>query len=189
MRIDSDPAKSAAPLLFRMATPRISSPDIPGAYDPALQVWAIEAGRVKRPIVEVGDAELVEITTKTKVRHEVNDEEITIESCAARVAPLGYLTELVTKTEVQHESDDEEITDQVSGDHFIPRRDLAELVTKTDVQQESDDQIDAIGLVELDTKTAVQQEQDDECIGRPLLELETKTYAGVKYDDQSPMLV
>lgn len=187
MLINTDQSVST-PLLFRTSTARTAVPEMPGAYDPVAQVWTVERGGHRVPIVEAGDEALVEITTKTRVRQEVDDDEIAVEGSASpdrRAHPV----ELLTKTEVQQEGNDEEIAVQVLQAHRVPNRFLAELVTKTDVQQESDDDMRPVGLIELETKTAVQQEQDDDDFGRSLLELETKTYVEVEQDDEGATLL
>lgn len=178
----------AVPFLFRNATPRISGSDIPGNYDPRMQVWVVQRGGVSLPIVEVGDNELLDLETTTKVRQESEDEDICRGHKSSFVGKRG-LIELTTKTEVQQESDDDLHPGGSLSTHRIRCGRLSELATKTDVQQESDDQIESVGLVELQTKTSTVQEQDDERVGRySILELETKTFVDVESDDDRAAL-
>lgn len=65
-----------SPILFRSSTPRTSGHDIPGAYNHARSVWIVGDGANGIPIVEASDADLLEITTKTKVESEVDDRRI-----------------------------------------------------------------------------------------------------------------
>lgn len=167
----SETSPGVAPLLFRNAVPRTAGPEIPGAYHPGLGVWAVEGPSGPIPIVEADDSYLLEITTKTKVREESDDDNELAGSARARGA---ILTEIVTKTAIQLESDDE-LNDPGRLSRGADRIAIAELVTKTDVQQESDDQIQAAGIEGLRR-------------GRRLLELETKTHAEVEQDDHTPIL-
>lgn len=113
------------PLLFRSATRRIPGSEMPGRYDHDRSVWVVGEPGSLRAIVEADEHALLEITTKTKVTEEVDDEQ-NVAGLAARPDML----ELVTKTMVQQEADDE----------VPPARFLLELETKTEAQVESDDQ-------------------------------------------------
>lgn len=167
----SETSPGVAPLLFRNAVARTAGTDIPGAYHPGLGVWAVNGPTGPIAIVEADDAYLLEITTKSKVREEGDDENELAGSARTRV-PI--LTEIVTKTAIQQESDDE-LNGPGRMSRSADRIAIAELVTKTDVQQESDDQIEAAGM-------------EDAQRGRRLLELETKTHAEVEQDDHTPIL-
>lgn len=131
------------PLLFRNATKRTSGDAIPGAYDPSSSVWVVEEGAISRPLVEVATMRVIEITTKTRVLQETDDEDDRIlqtegqsnDSLRTRL-PNGAaeLMELVTKTMVNQESDDD----------FVSAAQLLELETKTEAQVEHDDQSDPV---------------------------------------------
>ena len=125
------------PFMFRFAEPRTECDEIPGAYDPASQVWCIQAEELSIPIVEADDAAL-EITTKTKVRQEADDQ-------------VGSLMQMRTKTFVTEETDD--------AQH--KRSMLLEITTKTDAQVESDDRPIQAALLGISTKTSAHVESDD----------------------------
>jgi len=113
--------------------------DIPGSYDPAIAVWAVREGNFVRPIIELTEKELLEVTTKTRVRQEADDE-------GSRLFQM------------------EGIGPEASGSRrHVEASCLLEVVTKTLVQQESDDQLAAMtGLLELETKTQAEMEHDDD---------------------------
>ena len=188
------------PLLFRNATPRIAGPEIPGGYDPALRVWAVDADGLHQPIITAAESALVDIETTTKVRQEGDDEDIhagrafgTLCEIVTKTATqqesdddrfgadgrLGLLTEIVTKTAIQQEADDD-AAEMLVADHLLSRAALPEITTKTDAQQESDDQVRAVGM-EFDYVAP-------ERLG-PLVELETKTSYEVEHDDQDRELI
>lgn len=149
---------SPTPLLLRNATPRLSHQAIPGSYDETMAVWAIGGGHARQPIVEAGDLDLLEISTKTKVEQEADDESLPRLSHASR--PMSHeLPELLTKTDIQQESDDE-----ISASTA-----LTEIETKTRIQQERDDDGESPMnlLLELETKTEAEIEHDDQT--RPVL--------------------
>lgn len=147
------------PLLFRAATPRLAGAEIPGNYDPRLNVWIVDTGGVSRPIITVSDEALLYIRTTTKVTAETDDEETFVELSAKQLCELGTKTEtqqesgdedtcelsrigsiaeLATKTAHKSEADDDE-TEVHSFTGMAPNHIFPELVTKTDVQRESDD--------------------------------------------------
>lgn len=188
-----------APLLFRNATPRIPGADIPGSYDPALRVWAIDVEGLRQPIITAAEDALIDLETTTKVRQEGDDEDIRArgfgmlceivtktathqETDDARVgadAQLGLLAELLTKTDVQQEADDDTAESLVT-DCVMKRRDLAEITTKTEAEQETDDQVKAVGMEFDYAPTAY--------LG-PLDELETKTSYEIEHDDHDTELI
>lgn len=137
------------PILFRSSTPRTGGPEIPGAYSHARSVWVIGDGAQAIPIVEASDVDLLEITTKTKVDNEVDDDQLV----ALGGRPSTFIPELLTKTDVQQESDDA----------ISASAGLLELETKTAVNQESDDESWPVRhLLELETKTEAEVEHDDD---------------------------
>ncbi|HEV2567957.1 hypothetical protein [Sphingomonas sp.] len=139
-----DGLSSPLPLLFRHATPRTNHPPLPGSYDPEQNAWVVDGPEGKTPVITLADADLVEITTKTKVNQEADDE-------------VGSLVELETKTEVLHETDDEDSP---------PTRGLVEITTKTAAKQEQDDESPPNRhSLELETKTASQKQETDDEIG------------------------
>lgn len=154
-------APSILPLLFRAATPRLAGAELPGYYDPNLNVWVVKTGGVRRPIITVSEEALLCIRTSTRTTAETDDDEALIEFSAQQ------LCELQTKTETKQESDDEgacsltslgsiaeletktSFNSEVDDDKFeeftyisvAPSHILPELLTKTDVQRESDDDL------------------------------------------------
>lgn len=151
MRVETQ-SVSPAPLLFRAAMPRVSSPEIPGLYDSELKVWVVEVCGDKKPIVDACDGDIMEITTKTRVRQEADDEAVSDRDLTTQECYSRGIAELVTKTEVQQESDDQ-----------IDALGLAEMVTNTAIVQERDDyECVARSLVELETKTYADLEHDDQ---------------------------
>jgi len=88
---------STVPFLTRFATPRIGDEQIPGRYDPAMNVWVIDGTGGPTPIVE-SQTPLVELATKTDVVREQDD------------PGTSYLSELATKTAVRREQDDFRMT-------------------------------------------------------------------------------
>lgn len=178
MRPEPSEAAYAAPLLFRHATPRTSSADLPGHYDSAKQLWVIETKAGLVPVIEAAPSAIVETNTSTRVRQEGDDQDASTD-----LQSFDALLDTSTLTKVRQESADDDLTsDETLG---IPRRPLgmlAELATKTDVQQESDDQISA-GALELETRSFNNQEGVDDDFPALLLELQTKTSANVEGDD------
>lgn len=154
MRSDlSSTAFDITPLLLRTATPRTPHQSIQGGYDDAMAVWTVKVGNTWKPIVEAGDDFVMEISTKTKVRQEADDEIISTDPERLSRGMAHGLPELLTKTDVQQERDDE----------WAPLTGLLELATKTAVEQERDDEISSSGrILELETKTEAEVEQDDE---------------------------
>ena len=200
MQTESFGLVPVSPLLFRTATPRVAGVEIPGSYDPALKVWAVDAGGLRRPIITAGEDALLDIETTTKVRQEGDDEEsrasdsfgslceIVTKTATQQEADddrfgsdarLGLLAEMVTKTEVQQEADDD-TADPLIADQFAPSYSLPELTTKTDVQQESDDQFRTVGM-----------DFGFSPSGRlgALVELEAKTFYEIEHDDRDPSRV
>jgi len=151
---------SILPLLFRAATPRSDGPELPGSYDPNLNVWVVSAGGVSQPIIRISESELLCIRTVTKIAAETDDEEALTEFSKQ------HLCELETKTEVKQESDDEPACSLSSFGS------IAELETKTNFNSETDDnkfeELNTISVTpgynfpELLTKTDVQRESDDD---------------------------
>ena len=168
MQTESFGLVPVSPLLFRTATPRVAGFEIPGSYDPALRVWAVDAGGLRRPIITAGEDALLDIETTTKVRQEGDDEESSVTDS------YGSLCEIVTKTATQQEADD----DRFGSDARLGL--LAEMVTKTDVQQESDDQFRTVGM-----------DFGFSPSGRlgALVELEAKTFYEIEHDDRDPSRV
>lgn len=107
---------STQSFLSRFATPRIAGEVIPGAYSEELKMWAIETEAGLRPII-TSDASLAELTTKTKVNQESDDDLVT-------------MVEMQTKTASRPEQDDEV---RLAGSALL------EVTTKTDAQLERDD--------------------------------------------------
>lgn len=200
MRTETQGSSPVNPLLFRTATPRVAGREIPGSYDAALRVWAVDAGGTRQPIIMAAEDAVLDLETTTKVRQEGDDEEIRAGNSFASLCEivtktatqqeadderissgsrLGLLAEMVTKTEVQQEVDDD-TADPFVSDKFAPRYALPEITTKTDAQQESDDQVRAVGM-----------DFDFYPSGRvgALVELETKTSYEIENDDQDPSLV
>lgn len=109
--------REISPFLTRYAKVRTASETIPGHYSDELKMWAVNTSIGDMPIIEA-KTDLLEITTKTKVNLESDDE-----------LPSPLL-ELSTKTEANIESDDDDC--RAVG--------LLELTTKTAAQLESDDE-------------------------------------------------
>lgn len=178
MRPEPSEVAYAAPLLFRHATPRTSSADLPGHYDPAKQLWVIETKAGIVPVIEAAISTMLETNTSTRVRQEADDQDASTD-----LRSFDVLLDTSTLTKVRQESADDDLTgDETLG---MPRRPLgilAELATKTEVQQESDDQISAAAL-ELETRSFNNQEGDDDDFPALLLELQTKTSADAEGDD------
>lgn len=118
----------ALPLLFRSATPRIEGVGIPGQYDPEFAMWVIGTEQTRKPIIWASDIDLLEITTKTKVTQETDDEAINALE-GGRSTSVHGLLELLTKTHVNQESDDT----------ISAAASLLELETKTEADVEHDD--------------------------------------------------
>lgn len=188
------------PLLFRSATPRVAGPEIPGSYDPALRVWAVDADGIRQPIIAAAEDALVTLDTCTKVRQEGDDEDIhagrafgTLCEIVTKTATqqesdddrlgagarLGLIAEIETKTAIQQEADDE-VAETLVSDRFISRQALLEITTKTEARTESDDQAKAVGM-EFDWSRPTRL--------RPLVELETKTSYEIEHDDHDPKLI
>lgn len=212
MRPEPSEAAYAAPLLFRHATPRTSSADLPGHYDPARQLWVIETKAGLVPVIEAAASTIVETNTSTRVRQEGDDQDCSNMAELAGIALAETTVTLVqmeaddqdastdlrsfdalfdtsTLTKVRQESADDDLTsDETLG---MPRRPLgmlAELATKTDVQQESDDQMSA-GALELETRSLNNQEGVDDDFPALLLELQAKTFADVEGDDDDLSMI
>ncbi|MCD9148484.1 hypothetical protein [Pseudophaeobacter flagellatus] len=166
MRTETPTSPPVLPLLFRTATRRVTGPEIPGNYDPALGVWTVVADGMSQPIITTAEDALLDIRTSTKVAAETDDEEIFADRSLGRLAEivtktetsqetddehinasqrLGLLAEIVTKTAIQSETDDE-VNEGVLSEDFARSFILPELATKTDVQRESDDEISAVGM-------------------------------------------
>lgn len=75
MRLVPGEAAHAAPLLFRYATPRTSSADLPGHYDSARQLWVIKTTAGLVAVVEAAASTAVETNTSTRVRQEGDDQD------------------------------------------------------------------------------------------------------------------
>jgi hypothetical protein len=163
MRAESFDPTVVRPFLFRTATPREAGTDIPGSYDPAMRVWAVDVDGVRQPIITAAEDTALDIETTTKVRSEAEEEEI--------FASVSRLAVITTKTAAREETDDEPLDNRAWMG-------LSELATKTDVQHESDDQIEHhamdIGLIstfrrrahslmaEIETFAEVEREDQDE---------------------------
>jgi hypothetical protein len=194
------------PLLFRHATPRTSSADLPGHYDPARQLWVIETKDGLLPVIEAVASTIVDTNTSTRVLQEGDDQD-----CSNMVELAGIALAETTVTLVQMEADDQDAStdlrsfdalldtntvtkvrqegadDDLTSDETLgmPHRPfgmLAELATKTEAQQESDDEMSA-GALELETRSLDNQEGIDDDFPALLLELQTKTFAQVEGDD------
>jgi len=125
------------PYLMRYSVLRTSESELPGYYSPDLDVWVVDQDKSQVPVVNVCNRS--ELTTKTKVGEEQDDES------------LCFL-ETLTKTEVQQERDDADL--EMSH--------LLELTTKTHTSTESDDNYMQLNhLLELTTKTRTFHESDD----------------------------
>lgn len=212
MRTEPNEAAHAAPLLFRHATPRTSSADLPGYYDPSIQLWVIETAAGIVPVVEAAASTLIETNTSTRVRQEGDDQdcsntvglaaiafaettltavqmEVDDQDASTDLRSFDALLDTSTLTKVRQESADDDLT---QDETLAPRRPLgtlAELATKTDVQQESDDQMSTGGMLELETRSLNNQEGVDDDFPAMLLELQTKTFANVEGDDDDPSMI
>ena len=212
MRPDPHEAAHAAPLLFRHATPRTSSTDLPGYYDPSTQLWVIETSAGIVPVVEAAASTLIETNTSTRVRQEGDDQD-----CSNTIGLAAIAFAETTLTAVQMEADDQDAStdlrsfdalldtstltkvrqesadDDLARDETLaPRRllgTLAELATKTEVQQESDDQMSAGGALELEAQSLNNQNRIDHNFPAMLLELQTKTFANVEGDDDDLSMI
>lgn len=205
-------AAHAAPLLFRHATPRTSSADLPGYYDPGTQLWVIETTAGILPAVETAASTLVETNTSTHVRQEGDDQdpsntvglavlafaETTLtavqmeaddQDASTDLRSFDALLDTSTLTKVRQESADDDLTSDETLSSGRQVGTLAELATKTDVQQESDDQMSAGGLLELETRTLNNQEGVDNTFPTMLLELQTKTSADIEGDDDDLSMI
>lgn len=199
----SEPSETAhtAPLLFRHATPRISSPELPGHYDPARQLWVIETEGGIVPVVEVAASPMIETNTSTRVRQESDDQDA---SKAVGLAVIEFAGTTVTL--VQMEADDQDASTDIRGFDA-----LLDTHTLTEVRQEADDtdvQIAADNLnastararfdalLDTSTLTKVRQETADDDLTSDetltpwrrvgmLAELVTKTDVQQESDDQS----
>jgi hypothetical protein len=89
--------ESVVPFLARFAVPRTGDPEIPGHYDPAMNLWVIDGSAGPMPIVD-SQMPLVELATKTEVVPEQDD------------PGSSYLSELATKTAARGEQDDLRVT-------------------------------------------------------------------------------
>lgn len=206
MRSEPKEAADSAPLLFRHATPRTSSADLPGYYDPSTQLWVVKTKAGIVPVVEACVSTFIETNTSTRVRQEGDDQD-----CSSTVGLAAIEFAGTTVTAVQMEADDQDAStelrsfdalldtstltkvrqesadDDLTRDETLARRRplgiLAELATKTDVQQESDDQMSAGGVLELETRSLNNQEGVDDDFPAMLLELQTKTFTDVEGDD------
>lgn len=212
MRSEPNDVAHTAPLLFRHATPRTSSADLPGYYDPSTQLWVIETTTGIVPVVEAAASTLIETNTSTRVRQEGDDQdcsntlglaaiafaettltavqmEVDDQDASTDLRCFDALLDTSTLTKVRQESADDDLT---QDETLAPRRPLgtlAELATKTDVQQESDDQMSTGGMLELETRSLNNQEGVDDDFPAMLLELQTKTFANVEGDDDDlPMI-
>lgn len=140
----SSPQVSLRPLLSTLAVDRLAGEPIPGRYCAEHRLWVVEIDGEPQPLIDVASG-LAELTTKTKVELESDDE-----------ACFASSLELATKTLTQTEQDD------VSAWAGA----LLALVTKTAVNQEEDKQdLDAFGsvLLEVSTKTSISDpERDDQ---------------------------
>jgi hypothetical protein len=183
MRPTSIPPTKASPLLFRHATPRTSSAELPGQYDPDTQLWVIETKAGFIPVVEASDVAQLETATSTRVRQEGDDDDL---SADQKLCTTLLDTSTLTKVRQESADDDVSIDETFSAASRIGT--LAELTTKTDVQQESDDEITASGLIELETRSLNNQEGIDDDWPRILLELQTKTFADVEEDDDCSLV-
>jgi hypothetical protein len=125
------------PYLMRYSVLRTSESELPGYYSPDLDVWVVDQDKSQIPVINVCNR--AELTTKTKVSEEQDDES------------LCFL-ETLTKTDVQQERDDADL--EMSH--------LLELTTKTHTSTESDDNYMQLNhLLELTTKTRTFHESDD----------------------------
>jgi hypothetical protein len=125
------------PYLMRYSVLRTSESELPGYYSPDLDVWVVDQDKSQIPVINVCNR--AELTTKTKVSEEQDDES------------LCFL-ETLTKTDVQQERDD---TD-------LEMNHLLELSTKTNNCSESDDNsMELNHFLELTTKTRTFSESDD----------------------------
>ncbi|MCC2602229.1 hypothetical protein [Sphingopyxis yananensis] len=212
MRSETNEAAHAAPLLFRHATPRTSSADLPGYYDPSTQLWVIETSAGIVPVVQAAASTLIETNTSTRVRQEAEDQdysgmvglaaiafaettltavkmEVDDQDASTDLRSFDALLDTSTLTKVRQESADDDLT---RDETLAPRRrlgTLAELATKTDVQQESDDQMSTGAMLELETRSFNNQEGVDDDFPAMLLELQTKTFANVEGDDDDLSMI
>jgi hypothetical protein len=212
VRSEPNEAGHAAPLLFRHATPRTPSADLPGYYDPSTQLWVIETSAGTMPVVEAAASTLIDTNTSTRVRQEGDDQdysntvglaviafaETTLtavqmetddQDASTDLRSFDALLDTSTLTKVRQESADDDLT---QDETLAPRRPLgtlAELATKTDVQQESDDQMNAGSMLELETRSLNNQEGVDDDFPAMLLELQTKTFANVEGDDDDLSMI
>lgn len=212
MRPEPSDATHTAPLLFRHATPRTSSADLPGYYDPGTHLWVIETTAGIVPVVTAGVSTLIETNTSTRVRQEGDDQdcsnmvglaaiafaettltavqmEVDDQDASTDLRSFDALLDTSTLTKVRQESADDDLT---RDETLAPRRllgTLAELATKTDVQQESDDQMNAGGVLEFETRSLNNQEGVDDDFPAMLLELQTKTFADGEGDDDDLSMI
>ena len=199
----SEPSETAhtAPLLFRHATPRISSPELLGHYDPAGQLWVIETEAGIVPVVEAAASTMIETNTSTRVRQEGDDQDASNTVGLAAIELAG-----TTVTLVQMEADDQDAsTDIRSFDALLDTHTLTEVrqeADDTDVQMAADNLnastaracVDA--LLDTSTLTKVRQESADDDLTSDetlaprrrlgmLAEIVTKTDVQQESDDQS----
>lgn len=212
MRSEPNEAAHAAPLLFRHATPRTSSAELPGYYDPSTQLWVIETSAGIVPVVEAAASTLIETNTSTRVRQEGDDQdcsntvglaviafaettltavqmEVDDQDASTDLRSFEALLDTSTLTKVRQESADDDLTRDETLPLRRPLGTLAELATKTEVQQESDDQMSAGSMLELDTRSLNNQGGVDDDFPAMLLELQTKTFADVEGDDDDLSMI
>lgn len=109
-------SKTIVPFLTAFAARRTETGAIPGFYSAAHDMWVADGANGLVPIIS-SSRDLAELTTKTKVNQESDDDEIT------------SLLEITTKTDSNNEGDD-----QVK--HAGAFLDIS---TKTEAQLERDD--------------------------------------------------
>ena len=115
-----------SPFLAAYAVPRTGDAQIPGRYDPSLNVWVVDTSEGAQPLIETG-ATVGGTSTSTAVRMEQDDTD---------VSPL-QLASTTTHTKVNVEGDDLDVSANA----------LAEVTTKTHAQVESEDHTFTLGLV------------------------------------------
>lgn len=105
-----------SPYLAGQAKPRSGSPEIPGAFSTAHDVWMVDGPDGPMPIVATR-TDLADTSTVTKVRVEQDDTDIAADGVMVnpgqqiQAAPdPGALLEMTTKTSAQIESDDVVVT-------------------------------------------------------------------------------
>jgi len=165
MRSTAVSAKGVAPLLFRHATPRTSSDELPGHYDTASKLWVIPTDDGFVPLVEAAGTASLETSTSTRVRQEGDDDD------ATRTSQLcATLLDTSTLTKVRQESSDDDLSNDgaLGGSQRVAT-------------------LAASAALELETRSLNNQEGIDSDWPRMLLELQTKSFTNVEQDDDSSL--